>query len=245
MADASDWRDRFDQDADATREDLQALPPRGSIGGSESRSLERLEIADPYTDEPASESKAQKAHKLLSGAASVAGSVSIKPSLAWGVKIKPRSIAPEKDAPVMEIKGTRVGTSEFRPNRVLVFRDRIEEIDPGFLKTRTKAIRYEQLAQISVQSGVLWTHLTFESTGGHSIVANGLKKPKAEEIRALVERLSAEARQQSRTVIAAPLAEQAKPDMADQLRKIAALRDDGILTDEEFDAKKKQLLEAG
>jgi hypothetical protein len=33
-----------------------------------------------------------------------------------------------------------------------------------------------------------------------------------------------------------------EPDLSDQLRKLAQLRDDGILTDEEFQAKKAQLL---
>lgn len=34
----------------------------------------------------------------------------------------------------------------------------------------------------------------------------------------------------------------AEPDVADQIRKLAQLRDDGILTEEEFQAKKAQLL---
>ncbi|HAM22774.1 MAG TPA: hypothetical protein DCQ04_10980 [Actinobacteria bacterium] len=33
-----------------------------------------------------------------------------------------------------------------------------------------------------------------------------------------------------------------EPDITDQLRKLAALRDDGILTDEEFAAQKAKLL---
>lgn len=33
-----------------------------------------------------------------------------------------------------------------------------------------------------------------------------------------------------------------EPDVADQLRKLAQLRDDGILTDDEFQARKTQLL---
>jgi hypothetical protein len=36
----------------------------------------------------------------------------------------------------------------------------------------------------------------------------------------------------------------ARPDVADQLRKLAALRDEGILSDEEFAAQKVRLLEA-
>jgi hypothetical protein len=38
-------------------------------------------------------------------------------------------------------------------------------------------------------------------------------------------------------------AAQAQPDIADQIRKLAELRDAGILTSEEFEAKKADLLE--
>jgi hypothetical protein len=41
---------------------------------------------------------------------------------------------------------------------------------------------------------------------------------------------------------AAPAAA-AQPDYIDQLQRLADLRDKGILTDEEFDAKKKQILD--
>lgn len=37
--------------------------------------------------------------------------------------------------------------------------------------------------------------------------------------------------------------QQQEPDVADQIRKLAELRDAGILTEEEFTAKKRQLLE--
>jgi large subunit ribosomal protein L7/L12 len=39
-----------------------------------------------------------------------------------------------------------------------------------------------------------------------------------------------------------PRVEEAVADVTDQIRKLAALRDDGLITTEEFDAKKKQLL---
>ena len=40
----------------------------------------------------------------------------------------------------------------------------------------------------------------------------------------------------------APAASAPEPDITDQLRKLAALRDDGILTEEEFAAQKAKLL---
>lgn len=39
-----------------------------------------------------------------------------------------------------------------------------------------------------------------------------------------------------------PIAQQQQPDAADQLQKLAALRDSGILTEDEFTAKKRQIL---
>ena len=41
---------------------------------------------------------------------------------------------------------------------------------------------------------------------------------------------------------AAPAAAPAEPSYLDELEKLAQLRDQGILTDEEFEAKKKELL---
>jgi Short C-terminal domain len=42
---------------------------------------------------------------------------------------------------------------------------------------------------------------------------------------------------------ATPARASAQPDIADQIRKLAELRDAGILTSEEFEAKKADLLE--
>ena len=44
-------------------------------------------------------------------------------------------------------------------------------------------------------------------------------------------------------VAAPPPAAPAEPDMASQLQELAKLKDQGILTEEEFQAKKKQILD--
>jgi hypothetical protein len=142
------------------------------------------------------------------------------------------------DRPLLELRGSVMRTNEWRPNRVFVWPDRIEESDPGFLKTRSSSIRFEQLAQVGVKRGIVFTELTFESTGGHKIVVNGLKKDEAERARQLVEERLALVRTQQTTPLVAP----SQVDVADQIKKLADLRDAGILSDEEFQAKKTQLL---
>jgi hypothetical protein len=59
-----------------------------------------------------------------------------------------------------------------------------------------------------------------------------------EAVRAYIEQKIIE-RHAGPVVVAAP---QAAPDLADQIRKLAALRDEGLLTPEEFDAQKAKLL---
>ena len=44
---------------------------------------------------------------------------------------------------------------------------------------------------------------------------------------------------------AAPLPAPPAPDLADQVRKLAALRDDGLITDSEFETQKARLLNPG
>jgi hypothetical protein len=59
-----------------------------------------------------------------------------------------------------------------------------------------------------------------------------------EAVRAFIEQKIIE-RHAGPVVVAAP---QAVPDLADQIRKLAALRDDGLLSPEEFEAQKAKLL---
>jgi hypothetical protein len=50
------------------------------------------------------------------------------------------------------------------------------------------------------------------------------------------------AAQEQQAAAAAPVAEAAPPDYVEELEQLAQLRDQGILSPEEFEAKKKQIL---
>jgi hypothetical protein len=143
------------------------------------------------------------------------------------------------EQPLTELKGSHMKTKEFRPNRVLVFNNRVEERDPGLLKERTQTIHFTQVAQVSVKRGVVWSEVKVESTGGHEIVAKGLSKDEADAAKKLLDQLIHESRTQPVVVAAAP---PAAPDIPEQIRKLGELRDAGILSNEEFEAKKAELL---
>ena len=77
------------------------------------------------------------------------------------------------------------------------------------------------------------------STDENSLVFNGPNKPEFERLKTEVEHRMAVYRQASLggPTAAAP----APPDIADQIRKLAEPRDVGILTEDEFTAKKADL----
>jgi hypothetical protein len=79
--------------------------------------------------------------------------------------------------------------------------------------------------------------MTIEGRDGRVIEVSGLNMQKAEEGKKLLNRLTIVAQQRS-----FPVAPKER-DTADELRKVAALRDDGLLSDEQFQARKNQLLE--
>jgi hypothetical protein len=133
----------------------------------------------------------------------------------------------------MELKGSKMRTNEWRPNRVLVFEDRIEERDPGFLKTRSQTVRYEQVAQVAMKTGVAFSEITIETTGGGTIRARGLSKGDAQKAKELIDERVARARTGP-----APAAS----SVADELAKLATLREQGVLSTEEFEAQKGRLL---
>lgn len=142
------------------------------------------------------------------------------------------------NTPLMEVAGSRLATSEVLPNKIFIFEDRIEEHDTGFLKKSMQTIRHEQVAQVSISRGVVFSQLTIESTGGHAIVARGLTRGEAEDAKRLLDDCIRKARRPA----AAPAQQTREPDVLDQIRKLGELRDAGLLTPEEFESKKSELL---
>lgn len=65
----------------------------------------------------------------------------------------------------------------FFPDRLVLEADRVVFRKTHFIGGEEESIRYEQIASVSVQSGVLFADLLFETTGGSApVFLNGLWK---------------------------------------------------------------------
>lgn len=121
-----------------------------------------------------------------------------------------------------------------------VYDDRIECTQPGLVGGgSTDAIRYEQIAHVLINRGLRWSELAVQTTGGGGFGIAGLNKGDADTAKTLIEERIARSRSQAH-----PAPVSAAPTMAEQIAQLAALRDSGALTEEEFTASKARLLNA-
>ncbi len=144
--------------------------------------------------------------------------------------------------PLYEFHASRLkGGRLFTPNVIRVWPDRIEEYEFHALrKKETRAVGYQQVSEVTLARGLVWSNLSIESSGGKSIFLEGVPKADADRVKQLIDDGVARAKIGGGSGAGPSVPPQ--PDLADQLRKLAGLRDDGILTDDEFEAQKAKLL---
>lgn len=146
--------------------------------------------------------------------------------------------------PLYEFKASRFkGGRMFSPNVIRVWADRIEEYEHhAVLKKNTESINFHQVAQVKVRKGMRYSDVSVESTGGHSIVMRGVPKGDGDKVKAIIDKAVHDARTGSQ-LPASPITPPApQVSVADEIAKLAALRDSGALTDEEFATHKANLL---
>lgn len=106
--------------------------------------------------------------------------------------------------------------------------------------TRKKmTLPFDLIAQVNISRGLFSAEIEVINKGGSAnLVIKGLNKNEAEEAKALIEKYVKEASESTK--------EKHTPDstasLADEIRKLNELKIEGILTDEEFQKKKEQLL---
>ena len=146
--------------------------------------------------------------------------------------------------PLYEFKASRFkGGRMFTPNVIRVWPDRIEEYEHHtLLKKGTQTISFHQVAQVKLGKGLRWADVTVESTGGHVITLKGLPKADGEQVKGLIDSAVNETRRADAvgTVPTAPATAQAS--VADELLKLAQLRDAGVLSPEEFEEQKARAM---
>jgi hypothetical protein len=185
------------------------------------------------TDDPASKSRAGRAARFA--ATGLAGK-------AIASKRQPQLAAPAARADADGVILVTTSHDHGRNATVTLFADRIERVQERSLASLSRAKQDTEVTPIkaisSVQAkkdGLVYTKVTCFASGNNVEfrVPHAQAGPFKDAVMKLV--LAPDTPSQAPTV--APT-----PDLADQLRKLASLRDDGILSADEFEAQKAKLL---
>jgi hypothetical protein len=76
----------------------------------------------------------------------------------------------------------------FFPTRILVNPQRVTRIKPRLFGSNEESIGITQVASVHIATGVLWSDIRIESTGGTDpITSHGHRKADAQRIRDLIE----------------------------------------------------------
>jgi hypothetical protein len=76
----------------------------------------------------------------------------------------------------------------FFPTRILVNAQRVSRIKPRLFGSNEESIGISQVASVHISTGILWSNILIESTGGTDpIASHGHRKADAQRIRDLIE----------------------------------------------------------
>ena len=121
---------------------------------------------------------------------------------------------------------------------------------PGFFSGKSRHIVYQQIEGVNIDTPMIgYSTITFV-VGGEEIVGHGFTKSEAQEIKEICsERILATSPRNQTELIANAIASGANVSkntsqisVADELKKLKQLLDDGILTQDEFNVQKAKLL---
>jgi hypothetical protein len=131
------------------------------------------------------------------------------------------------------------GTYDKNQGIVVLTDQRLVFVFHGMMSQAIEDFPLDRISSVATKAGMVTGELTVHASGNNAVISQIVKADLKLLVEALRQRLAdgsgaAPAMQQA--------AQTAQPDVMDQLRKLAELRDAGILTTEEFDAKKAELL---
>jgi len=133
-------------------------------------------------------------------------------------------------------QGRGIGGSMSAPNTVFVTDKRVLIRDPsiGGLRETIHTLDKSSISSVAYEKGMMKSSLVITGLGGKRHEISGLDKEKGQDVETKVNELIA-----SRNT---GVSSGGGSTTADELKKLASLRDDGILSKAEFDEQKKKLL---
>jgi hypothetical protein len=140
-----------------------------------------------------------------------------------------------------EVLNLARGEYDGREGLMAVTDRRIVFLEQGMLRHRFEDFRYEKITSVQTSTGIRSGKLTIFSAGNKHEIKDVHPKQRAVEIGDFVRaKTSPDSGPATGPPITAAVDERADP--MDQLRRLGELRDSGVITEEEFEAKKADLL---
>lgn len=106
----------------------------------------------------------------------------------------------------------------------------------GWLSNDESSIPLNNITSVSINSKFVYASISI-TTSGNTITINDVPVAIAQEVKNVIEHLKSQDKKEEYSAI-----KKDTFDLADEIRELKDLLDEGILTQDEFDAKKKQLL---
>lgn len=145
----------------------------------------------------------------------------------------------EKLAEDEEVVNLARGQYDGKTGLVVVTDRRIVFTEQGMVRSRLEDFAYEKISSIQTETGVVFGKLTIFASGNKAVIERVGPKERIPEIGDYVRNRISPGSSPTTPPAAGP-APEASP--MDQLKQLGELREAGVLTDEEFEAKKAALL---
>lgn len=143
------------------------------------------------------------------------------------------------------LRSLKSDLNPFTPNVLIIDDEHIEFKRKNWhlISEDTETLHFKNITGITVDSHLFGTTITIKSTGNDPIHVHGFWKKEAAEIKKLCSKnIAAFTRQGRGDYPSSSPGNRGSYSLADELSKLKALLDQGVLSQEEFDAQKQKLL---
>jgi hypothetical protein len=108
--------------------------------------------------------------------------------------VTPTAPIPESQSETFSASRWTQGNFLF-PTKIIVSPQRVSRVKARLFGTNEETIAISKVASVHISTGVLWSEITIESTGGRDpITSHGHRKKDAQRIRDLIESYQAQSR---------------------------------------------------